>query len=154
MPKVYIHHYCHGEIVIKKLKDISQNSQNRRSGEKENCIYETYNNTVMPHGSHIYDKSYEMAKATMCAYSQSDHVLLHWKCILRCCSKWKGINISDEDTYDKHPNLSPSICFQIYHLIAKCTEHGRLTLTNQKKFRECKQGTASGQSTKYTLEKI
>ena len=32
LPKVCIHHYCHGDIVIlKKLKDLIQNSQNRRS---------------------------------------------------------------------------------------------------------------------------
>ena len=36
LPKLYIHHYCHGEIVIKKLKDLIQNAQNRRSGEKAN----------------------------------------------------------------------------------------------------------------------
>ena len=57
-------------FLFKKLKDISQNSQNRRSGEKENCIYETYKNTVMPHGHHIYAKAYDMARATMCANLQ------------------------------------------------------------------------------------
>ena len=64
-------------FLFKKLKDISQNSQNRRSGEQENCIYETYKNTVMPHGRHIYAKSYDMAKATMCANPYSDHTLPH-----------------------------------------------------------------------------
>ena len=55
---------------LKKLKDLSQNSQNRRSGEKSNWLYETYKNKVMPHGCHIYAKAYDMAKATMCAYTQ------------------------------------------------------------------------------------
>ena len=59
MPKLYIHHYYHGKIF--------QNDQNRRSGEKEDRIYETYKNTVMPHGRHIYAKEYDMAKSTMCA---------------------------------------------------------------------------------------
>ena len=54
-------------LYKKKLKDIIQNAQNRRSGEKENRIYETYKNTVMPHGCHIYAKAYDMAKETMCA---------------------------------------------------------------------------------------
>ena len=36
---------------LKKLKDKSQNSQIRRSGEKSHHIYTTYKNTVMPHGS-------------------------------------------------------------------------------------------------------
>ena len=38
---------------LKKLKYIIQNTQNRRSGEKSNSIYETCKNTVMPHGHHI-----------------------------------------------------------------------------------------------------
>ena len=50
-------------------------------GEK-NRIYETYKNTVMPHGRNINAKAYDMEKATMCAYSQSDHALLHWKGVL------------------------------------------------------------------------
>ena len=44
---------------------------------KSNHIYETYKNTVMPHGRHIYAKSYYISKATMCAYPQSDHALPH-----------------------------------------------------------------------------
>ena len=35
----------------------------------------------MPHGHHIPAKASDMAKATMCAYPQSDHVLPHWKCV-------------------------------------------------------------------------
>ena len=43
LPKVCIDHDHHCVIVIKKKpKDISQNSQNRRTGEKENRKYETY----------------------------------------------------------------------------------------------------------------
>ena len=45
-------------------------------------IYEIYKNTVMPHGSHIYTKAYDIAKATMCEYPQSGHELTHWKCIM------------------------------------------------------------------------
>ena len=50
---------------LKKLKDKIQNSQIRRSGEKSHHIYETYENTVMPHGRHIYAKASDMEKATM-----------------------------------------------------------------------------------------
>ena len=75
LPKVYIPHYFHGVIVIKKLKDKIQNAQNTRSGEKANHIYETYKYTVMPHRSHIHAKSYDMANTTMCEYPQSDHEL-------------------------------------------------------------------------------
>ena len=63
--------------LFKKIKYYSQNAQNRRSGEKANLIYETYKNTVMPNGRHIYAKAYDMEKATMCVYPQSDHALPH-----------------------------------------------------------------------------
>ena len=55
-------------LVLKKLKHQTQKSQNRSSGEKSNHIYETYTNTVMPHGRNIYAKESDMTKATMCAY--------------------------------------------------------------------------------------
>ena len=110
-------------------------------GEKQICIYETYKNTVMPHGRHIYAKAFDMAKATMCAYSQSYHALPHWKCLLQCCAKCPGIDITDQDTDDKYPNTSPSISFHIYHLIARCTNHGRIPLTEKKSFRKCQQNT-------------
>ena len=68
---------------LKKLKDQSQNSQSRSSGEKSHHIYETCKNTVMPHGRHIYAKSFDMAKDTMCTYPHYDHSLPQWKCVLR-----------------------------------------------------------------------
>ena len=91
-------------LLFKKLKDLSKNAQNRRSQEKANHIYETYKNTVMPHGRHIYAKAYDMAKAKMCANSQLDYVLPHWKCVLRCCAQFPSINIPDQETDDKNPN--------------------------------------------------
>ena len=39
-----------------------KNYQNRRSGEKEHHTYETYRNTVMPYGRHIYAKASCMEK--------------------------------------------------------------------------------------------
>ena len=68
---------------LKKLNDKSLNSQSRRSGEKAHHIYTTYKNTVIPHGRHIYAKASDMANATMCTYTQSEHALPHWKCVLR-----------------------------------------------------------------------
>ena len=53
---------------LKNIKDKIQNTQTRRSGGKPNLIYETFKSTVMPHGRHIYAKSYDMTKATMCKY--------------------------------------------------------------------------------------
>ena len=69
--------------MFEKLKDKIQNGQNRRSSEKAHQIYETYKNTVMPHGRHIYAKSCDMVKSAIFTYPQYDHALPHWKCVLR-----------------------------------------------------------------------
>ena len=50
---------------VKKIKHQSQNAQNRRSGEKENSIYETYKNIVMTHRRHIYAKVSDIVKISM-----------------------------------------------------------------------------------------
>ena len=78
---------------LEKLKDQSQNDQNRRSGEKSHHIYETYKNTVMPHGRHIYAKEYDIPQAIMCAYTQYDHAPPHWKFLLRCCTESIHVSI-------------------------------------------------------------
>ena len=97
----------------------------------------------MSHGSHIYSKAYDMAKATMCEYSQSDHALPHWKCGLRCCDKCPSINLPDQEIDDNYSETIPSIRFHVYHMIARCIKHSRLPLTDKKKFRKCQQNTAS-----------
>ena len=102
----------------------------------------------MPHGRHIYAKSYDMAMTTMCEYSQSDHALPHWKCLLQCCVKYPKINLPDQETDDQYPDTSPSIRFHSYHLIERCTKYGWLPLTDKKSCRKRQQYTASGQSTK------
>ena len=99
----------------------------------------------MPHGRNVYAKAYDMAKATMGAYSQLDHALPHRKRVLRCCDQCPSINITDQETDDKHPNPSHSIRFHIYHMVACFTKHGRLPLTDKKNCCECQQDTASGQ---------
>ena len=50
-------------------------------GESKIHIHETYKNTVMPHWIHIYAKAYDTAKGKICAYSNSDHALTHWKSV-------------------------------------------------------------------------
>ena len=91
----------------------------------------------------------------MCEYSQSDHALPHWKCILRCCSKCTIINLPDQETDDQYPDTIPSIHFHIYHLIERCTKHGRLPLIDKIFFCKCQQGTVSGTPTKiYTRKEI
>ena len=84
-----------------------------------------------------------MAKATLCAYSKSDHALPHWKCVLQCCAKFPRINLPDQETDDQYLDTSPSIRFHIYHIIASCKKHGRLPLTDKKICRKYQQDTAS-----------
>ena len=109
----------------------------------------------MPHGHHIYTKAYDLAKATMCTNSHSDHALPHWKCVLKYCAQCPSINIPDQETDDKHPNPIPSIRFHIYRLTARCTKHGMLPLSDRKIYRECQQDTVSVKSTKtYTRKKL
>ena len=97
------------DFYLKKIKYQIQYAQNRRSGEKANFIYETYKNTIMPHGRHIYAKVSDMAKATMCTYPQSDHALTQWKFVLPCCAKCSCVNLSDQETDDQYSYTSPSI---------------------------------------------
>ena len=93
----------------------------------------------MPHGRHTYAKASDMSKATMCAYPQSDHALPHWKFVLLCCSNCPCINIPDQETYNHHSHTTPSILSQIYHIIACCNAHGRISLKDKKICRMCKQ---------------
>ena len=97
LPKVYIHHYFHGLIVIQENSRIKAKILKTEGlGKKKIHIYETYKNTVMLHGPHIYVILSDMEKATMCVYPKSDHALTHWKCVLQCCAKCTGVNIPDQ----------------------------------------------------------
>ena len=53
------------DSYLKKLKYKRKKSQSRRYDETANNIYETYKNTVMPHGLNIYAKADDMENATM-----------------------------------------------------------------------------------------
>ena len=133
------------DFYLKKLRISAKILKTEGLGKNKICIYETYKNTVMPHGRHIYAKSYAMAKETMCAYSQPDHELPHWKCVLRCCDKCPSINTPDQEIGDQYPKTSHSIRIHIYHLIVCCTKHGRLPLTDKKSCRKCQHDSASVQ---------
>ena len=79
----------------------------------------------MPYGRHIYAKLSDMARATICAYPQSDHALPHWKCVLRCCDKFSSVNLPDQETDDQYSDTRPSIRFHIHNIIACCKTYGR-----------------------------
>ena len=138
---------------LEKLKYQSQNAQNRRSGKKSNCVYETYINTVMPHGRHISAKASNMANSTMCAYPQFDNALTHWKCVLQCCAECPCTNLHYQETDNQYLNITPSFRFHVYHIIARCTAHGIIPLKDKEICHMCKQESSSDESTKYTPEK-
>ena len=107
----------------------------------------------MPHGHHIYAKSSDMANDTMCTYPRSDHVLPHCKCVLRCCSDFPCINIPDQETTKKHEETTPSIRFQVYHIIGSCTAHGKIPLKDKKICYMCEQESLPDKSTKIYTRK-
>ena len=116
---------------LEELKYQIQNSQNRRSYEKEN--------SVMPHRRHIYDKASDMAQATMCVYPMYDYAMPHWKCVLRCCADCPCMYLPDQETYYQYLDTTHSIRFHIYHIISRCNAHGRIPLIYRKTCYICKQ---------------
>ena len=80
---------------------------------------------------HIYGKEFDMAKATMCTHIQSDHALSHSKCVLWCCAECPYINLPDQEIDKKYEDTTPSISFNIYCIIGRCTAHSRITLKDK-----------------------
>ena len=109
----------------------------------------------MPHGSHIYAKASAMSKATMFACPHSYNALPHCNCVILCCSKFTGVDIPDQEIYYQYSDTTPSIIFHIYHLIARCSTHGRLPLNDKNICRKFKHNSDSEKSTKlYTRKEI
>ena len=92
----------------------------------------------MPHGRHIYSKTFDLEKATMCPYPQSYHALPHWKCVLQCCAKFPCINLTDQETDNQCSETTSSIRIKVYHIIGRCTDHGRIPLKDKKICYMCK----------------
>ena len=107
----------------------------------------------MPHGPHTYSKASDMEKATMCAYHQSDHALPHWKCVFQFFVDFPSINRPDQETDNQYAETTSSIRFHIYHIVARCTVHGRITLKDKKMFYMSKQEYSSDESTKKYIRK-
>ena len=82
-------------------------------------------------------------------------MLPHWKHVLRCCVIFPCINLLDQETDNQYSDTTPSIGFHIYHIIAGCTVHGRITLKDKTVFRICKQQSSSDESSKiYTRKEL
>ena len=75
------------------------------------------------------------------------------KCVLRCCNDCPCINIPDQEIANKHDENTPTIRFHIYHIIGRCTTHGRLSLKDKTICSMCKQNLHQINIQKYTPEK-
>ena len=53
------------DCCFKKTQESHPKCSKQKVWGKTNNIYETYKNTVITHGHHIYDKSYDMSKETI-----------------------------------------------------------------------------------------
>ena len=105
------------DCYIKKTKNQINNVQNRRTGEIENRILETYTKSVMRHGHHIYKTASSIDMETMCAYPPYQHALPHCKCVLRCCANFPRIDLPSQHLDNHQPNTCTTINVHVYHLI-------------------------------------
>ena len=128
-----------GWQVLEKLKDKIQNAQIRRSSEKSHHIYETYKNTVMPHGRHIYSKSSDISHVKMCTYPQSDHALPQWKFVLRCCFECTYINLPCQETYKNMKKQHPQLGFTFITSLNVILPNGRIPFKDKTICYICKQ---------------
>ena len=69
----------------------------RRSDEIESRIFETYNNSVTPHGCHILTTTSAFDTATICPCNSVHHMLPHWKYVLCCYDKCTSMVIPSEE---------------------------------------------------------
>ena len=120
------------DIYLKVLKDQIQNAQNRRSIEMTNCIFETYKNSVMPHGLYIYQTSSDMAMGKMYSYLPSHNEFPQWKFVLYCCANFPRIDLQSQELDNHHLNTCPMILFQVYHFIELFSVHGIIPLDENK----------------------
>ena len=91
----------------------------------------------MQHGNHKFNTAFEMAMATICAFSPSKYTLPHWKCVFLCCVKYPHIDLPSPESDQHNFNASPTICFHAYHLIARCDVHGRGPFYENKQCQLC-----------------
>ena len=89
----------------------------------------------------------------MCAYPWYDNALTHCKCVLRYCADCPCINLPYQDTDNQYSDTTPSIRFNIYHIITRCTAHGRIPLKDKKICHMCKQEYSVDGYTKYINQK-
>ena len=80
---------------------------------------------MIPHWLNINATTSDMDMPKMCAYPPSQHALLHCKFVLCCCYNSPRIDFPNQESDRHHSNLSPSICFHIYHSMISFIVHGK-----------------------------
>ena len=113
---------------LEKLKDKRCSAQDRRSGEMANHLFETYKNTFMPHGNHMFQTAYDTIMENLFTYPSSTYSLALWKCVLCCCAKYTGIDIPGTESDRQKSNVIS---------ISHCTVHGGLTFNEKKQCQFC-----------------
>ena len=96
-----------------------------------------------------------MTMETMLAYLPSQHVLQHWKRVLRFFDNFLLIDLPYQECDRRHSNTSATMRFNIYHVMTWCTLHGRRSLDEENFFRLCLQYTATvSPATIYTRKEL
>ena len=73
------------DCYLNKMKYQGQNPNIRISSELASHIYDSYKNSVISHGCHIYIPSEEMAIAILCCLPSDKHGMSKSKYLLCCC---------------------------------------------------------------------
>ena len=110
-------------FFLKNHKDRSKNAPHRRSGKISSHIFETYKNSVQPHGCHIYNTVSDISVAKMCCCTSEHHDLPYWKYVLLCCDKGPIIFQPSQEANKDTTNTCPIIRFNVYHNISRRTVH-------------------------------
>ena len=51
---------------------------------------------------------------------------------MQCCAKCTCVNLPDQKIYYQYSDTSPENSFHIYHIIARCSTHGKFPLNDKK----------------------
>ena len=87
-------------------------------------IFETYGNSVIPHGLNIHKTASDIAIATMCDFLSNKHALPDWRCVFRCCENFPIIVPPGQDAYSDSPNACPKTHSHFYKVVLRYTFHG------------------------------
>ena len=109
------------DLRLKQLKDRSQKVQNRRSSKISIRIFETYNNSVQPHGCNVYNNTSDMNMAKIYPYAYKYNGLPHWKYVLCCCDKCPSTVLHIKEENKETTKTFSTIRFHVYRNVSHYT---------------------------------